>query len=211
MHGAGGCSHEGELSHAPVVFTDRANELRARTAGQCQTDQAWWRASPRSGRARRPAALSNDELQARSLPAFQKLALWALRDARDPPRLFASFDFWGATMAEAGRTRSGQEALSVLFEYMFQVLDRVHWSELHARIRSLESLTEETTMTIAEMFREEGREQGRVATLRKLLVLKFQALDAASEARLQAATPEEVDRYLDRLLTADSLSAVFDA
>ena len=55
-----------------------------------------------------------------------------------------------------------------------------------------------------------GREEGRLATLRSLLVFKFHALGAAYEARLQAAPPEAIDRYLQRLLTADSLVAVFE-
>jgi hypothetical protein len=38
--------------------------------------------------------LSNSELAARALGAFQKLALWLLRDARDPVCLLDSFDFW---------------------------------------------------------------------------------------------------------------------
>jgi flagellar biosynthesis/type III secretory pathway protein FliH len=54
-----------------------------------------------------------------------------------------------------------------------------------------------------------GREEGRIATLRSLLIFKFQTLGAEYEARLQAATPEAIDRYLQRLLTADSLAKVF--
>jgi hypothetical protein len=46
--------------------------------------------------------------------------------------------------------------------------------------------------------------------LRSLLVFKFQTLGAADEARLQAAPPETIDRYCQRLLTADSLAAVFE-
>jgi hypothetical protein len=38
--------------------------------------------------------------------------------------------------------------------------------------------------------------------------MKFSALDASAEARLQAATSEAIDRYLQRVLTADSLAAV---
>jgi hypothetical protein len=45
--------------------------------------------------------------------------------------------------------------------------------------------------------------------LRSQLVYKLGPLDAASEARLEAATPEALDRYLRRVLTADSLAAVF--
>jgi predicted transposase YdaD len=72
-------------------------------------------------------------------------------------------------------------------------------------------------VTIAEYLEErgrkkglaEGRREGRMAMLRSLLVHKFQSLDAAAEARLQAATPEALERYLQRALTADSLAAVF--
>jgi hypothetical protein len=78
-------------------------------------------------------------------------------------------------------------------------------------------------MTIAEQLIEEGRQQGRaearqqglqegrIATLRLLLVVKFklQALDPSYETRLQVATPEAFDRYLRRALIADSLAAVF--
>ena len=70
-------------------------------------------------------------------------------------------------------------------------------------------------MTIAEQLieegREEGRKEGRIATLRRQLICKFklQTLDPAHEACLQAATPEAFDRYLERVLIADSLAAVF--
>jgi hypothetical protein len=65
-------------------------------------------------------------------------------------------------------------------------------------------------MTIAEYLEEKGRQQGHVDMLRKQLVYKFHALDAATEARLQAATSEALDRYVRRVLTADSLAAVFE-
>jgi hypothetical protein len=62
-------------------------------------------------------------------------------------------------------------------------------------------------MTIAEQLHEEGR----TAALRDLLAFKFgsQAVDRY-EATLRAATPDAIDRYLPRVLTADSLVAVFE-
>jgi hypothetical protein len=36
------------------------------------------------------ARLSNEQIRARSLAPFQKLALWAVRDARTPARLLAT-------------------------------------------------------------------------------------------------------------------------
>jgi hypothetical protein len=185
---------------------------------------------------------SNADLAARSLGAFQKLALWLLRDARAPARLLHSFDVWIPAMLELGRTRSGRDSLAVLITYLFRVIDPVYQDELRAKIRELGSRNEEVAMTIAEYLHEQGRKkgleqgrkkgleqgrkkgleqgrkkgleqgrkEGRVDTLRSLLVLKFRTLDAAYEARLQAATPKAIDRYLKRLLTAGSVAAVFE-
>jgi hypothetical protein len=198
------------------------------------------------------ASLSNADLEARSLGAFQKLALWLLRDARDPRRLLDNFSAWSETFAEAERTPSGIDAIATLLTYMFRVLDPVHHDELHAKLRQLGPHAEETAMTIAEQLHEEGREkgltqgreqglaqgreqglaqgreqglaqgreqglaqgreQGRIAALRALLTFKFgsQALDAQYEAHLHAATPVAIDHYLERVLSADSLAAVFE-
>jgi hypothetical protein len=93
---------------------------------------------------------------------------------------------------------------------MFRVIDPVNQEELRAKIRALGPRIEEVAMNIAEHLHEEGRKEGRIATLRSLLAFKFQAVGAEYEARLQAATPEAIDRYLQRLLTADSLAAVFE-
>jgi hypothetical protein len=162
------------------------------------------------------ALLSNDDLQARSLGAFQKLALWLLRDARAPRRLLDNFDTWVDAFAEAERAPAGIDATTTLLTYMFRVIDPAHHDELRVKIHQLGPHAEETAMTIAEQWLEEGiakgREEGRIAALRSQLIAKFgsQTLDATYEARLQAATPTAVDHYLQRVLVADSLAAVFE-
>ncbi len=162
------------------------------------------------------AGLSNEDLKARALAAFQKLALWLLRDARDPRRLLDSFDTWVDAFAEAERAPAGIDATTTLLTYMFRVIDPVHHDELRAKIHQLGPHAEETAMTIAEQWheegRKEGREEGRIAALRSQLIAKFgsQALDATYEARLRAATPAAVDQYLQRVLVADSPAAVFE-
>ena len=180
---------------------------------------------------------SNADLAAWSLGAFQKLALWLLRDSRGTAHLMDSFDAWIPAMLELQRTRAGRDRFAILITYMFQVIDPMNLDELHAKIRELGSRSEEVAMTIAEYLREqgrkkgleeglkkgikkgrqegrqkgrqEGRQEGRIATLRSLLVSKFQTLGARYEARLQTASPEAIDRYFQRLLTADSLAKVF--
>ena len=59
--------------------------------------------------------------------------------------------------------------------------------------------------------RKEGREEGRITALRRQLLFKFgcQRLQARYEKVLRTATPDAVDGYLQRVLTADSIAAVF--
>jgi predicted transposase YdaD len=164
------------------------------------------------------AHFTDDELKARSLAAFQKLALWLLRDARDPARLLDSFGFWIDAILEAERAPGGASAFATLITYMFRVVDPMNQDQLRAKIRLLGPHTEESAMSIADKLHEEGRQEGRqegrrearIATLRSQLLFKFQALDATYEARLHAAPAEALDRYLQRVLFANSLAAVFE-
>lgn len=168
------------------------------------------------------AAESDAGLAARSLPPFHKLVLWLLRDSRDPERLLASFDAWIPAFKETVHSRCGSDKLAVLVQYMFRALAPTYWEPLRAKLRALSASDEEIDMTIADMFIAQGRAQGRAQgleqglaqgrldTLRRLLELKFHRLDAAAEARLRAATAAEIDGYLRRLLTADSLAAVLE-
>ena len=175
------------------------------------------------------AARSDDDLRVRALAPFQQLALWLLRDARDPVRLLDRFDAWSPTILEAGQTRSGLDAIAVLIHYLFQVLDPMFFDAFRAKLHKLSTRSKEIAVTIAEYLEEQGRrkgleqgrrkgleqgrrkglEEGRRAMLRSLLVYKFQSLDAEADARLQEATPEVLERYLQRALVADSLAAVF--
>jgi hypothetical protein len=59
-------------------------------------------------------------------------------------------------------------------------------------------------MTIAEQMRHEGHTH----VLRKLLALKFGALRPEHEARLSSATLDELDRWVERVLTAKTIEDV---
>jgi hypothetical protein len=68
-------------------------------------------------------------------------------------------------------------------------------------------------MTIAERLRREGREQGRKQqqreALRKLLSGRFGPLPEPALDRIRRAGLEQLDRWFDRGISADSLDAVF--
>lgn len=54
-----------------------------------------------------------------------------------------------------------------------------------------------------------GRAYGKQATLRRLLNLKFGELTSQVEARIASATETDLDLWRERLLSADTLEAVF--
>jgi hypothetical protein len=162
------------------------------------------------------ADVSDHDLQSRALAAFPKVALWLLRDARDPVRLLDRFASWIAAISAVARAPEGLAAFTALISYLFRVLEPVHREALRAKLGQLEPHAQEVAMSIADQLHEEGRNlglsEGRVAALRHLLAVKFagQALGADHEARLAAATSDALDRYLERVLGAGSLAAVFD-
>lgn len=54
-----------------------------------------------------------------------------------------------------------------------------------------------------------GRHDGKALVLEKLLVQRFGALPADVVARLEAASADRLDAWVDRVLVADTLDAVF--
>jgi hypothetical protein len=62
----------------------------------------------------------------------------------------------------------------------------------------------------ALLLREQGRQEQKLVTLRRLLTVKFGALPHGAEARLAHASAADVDRWLDQVVAVDSLDAVFD-
>ncbi len=68
---------------------------------------------------------------------------------------------------------------------------------------------EALVMTIAETLHEEGRAEGKVETFLRQAKLKFGAIPRSMATRLRDASNEDLDRWLDALITADDLEAVF--
>ena len=64
-------------------------------------------------------------------------------------------------------------------------------------------------MTIAEALHEEGRLEAKVEVLLRQAKLKFGTFPRSMATRLREASNEDLDRWLDALITADDLEAVF--
>ncbi len=63
--------------------------------------------------------------------------------------------------------------------------------------------------TLHEEGRAEGRSEGKIETLLRQAKLKFGTVPRSMASRLRGATNEDLDRWLDALITADDLDAVF--
>lgn len=97
-----------------------------------------------------------------------------------------------------------------------RVSDDLQLDEIRAKLRGLDPAAEQVAMTIAEQMRREGAAEGlaeglvagRVQVLTKLLTLKFGVVSAEQMARIEAANVAQLDRYVERVLTAETLDAV---
>jgi hypothetical protein len=103
---------------------------------------------------------SDADLRARSLDAFGALVLWALRDARAPGRLIGSVAGWQAELRQLARSPGGEEALKLLLRYIVVVSEESSADRFAEAVRAGAPEAEGILMTIAEQWREEGRQQG---------------------------------------------------
>jgi acyl-CoA synthetase (NDP forming) len=70
--------------------------------------------------------------------------------------------------------------------------------------------TEKLMETLAEMYEERGRQQGRTESLLRLLAARGIPVDAPSRQRILSCTDiATLDQWFDRAVNATQLSAVF--
>jgi predicted transposase YdaD len=156
--------------------------------------------------------LSNEALRARSLSPEATLGLAFLRDGRQGRRILDELTAWADHFRTLMATPEGQRAVHQLISYISVVTPELSFAELSQHIRQAIPETEELVMTIEEKLilqgRQEGEQKGYRKLVRRLIELKFGALDADVLARLEAADETTLVRMGDRVLTATSLEDV---
>ncbi len=141
------------------------------------------------------------------------LSLKYARTAKDLGKLLLS---WVPLMKAAVHVPGGREDLGLILRYLAEVSDRV------GRVFLLEELipslddddARETTMTLAEELRAEGREQGvlqgRRDLLLRLLRRRFGELPQSAIERVNTAAVEQIDAWAVSLLDAQTLAEALD-
>lgn len=145
-------------------------------------------------------------------------AIRYLRDGRYFDQLLESTPEWIGSIERLARgPERDLAALEQLFRYILLVTGELRFPVFRAMIASHVPEAEEIAVTAAEELRAEGeargraqgRAEGRADTLAKQMHLKFGALSAEHAARIELATEHQLDRYLERILTAPSAADVF--
>jgi hypothetical protein len=155
------------------------------------------------------ARTTDEQLKALSLSALPTLALWALRDGRDPEQLLGHIVHFIDSLRELSRS----PALGHVLRYVWLVCEDVHFEQFTKVIREKLPELEGQAMTIAEELiqkgRVEGRVEGRAELLVKQLVHRFGELPTEYLAEIADATDEQLERYAMRVVTVETLAAVF--
>jgi hypothetical protein len=162
--------------------------------------------------------VTDEELQARGLASLQALALWMLRDARNPDRFFRHLLAWAHLLNELCENPATRSGAAILMRYITTVLGDERTDQLRTELAKLAPSAEKAMQSIAEAFEkkglkdglEKGLVEGQREILERLLVKKFRALSEDLMLRLQAASTEQLNVYAERILDADRIEQVFE-
>lgn len=161
---------------------------------------------------------SNEELRRWELPVFAMMVIRFLRDARHFDQLVANFQEWIGPFEQLARGPARNwAAVEQLLRYIVQVTGELRFPVFRAMILSHVPEAEELTMTVAEELQAlgeargvaKGRAQGRAEVLEKLMALKFGPVSSEHATRIDLATEHQLDRYIERILTAITAADVF--
>lgn len=111
----------------------------------------------------------------------------------------------------------GQDALLVLWSYLFHVTDLKPERIKSVLARLIDPETEESLMSTAERLLKqgraeghaEGRTEGQATLLLRQLTARFGPLTEATTTRVRAANPTDLERWAVAVLSAGTLDEVF--
>ncbi|MBX3226747.1 MAG: Rpn family recombination-promoting nuclease/putative transposase [Labilithrix sp.] len=158
-------------------------------------------------------AVEDEDLQRRPLAPFPKLTLWLLRDGRDVERLLDHLAAWAATLERLARDDPQREDTLVVLRYILRVAGPTPYEHLRQRVTDVAPTFEEVMASAEQYFIEQGIEKGiekgTRRTILRLLRTRFGPLEPAIEARVEAASSDDLDRWTERIIVAKTLDDVF--
>ncbi len=159
--------------------------------------------------------LAPEKLRERALPAFGALALWALQNAATG-QFARTVGLVRDLFDDVHASQNGAEALGAIFRYLSIVTGDDDRNIVDEVLAELSEPVRENAMSLYDKLIAQGEAKGRAEgeanaladVLSKLLTLKFGALPEDIMARIGSASVDQLDRWVERVLTAESLDDV---
>jgi Domain of unknown function (DUF4351) len=165
-------------------------------------------------------AQTSEALRARvGMPVFARLTLFALQRGHTAQDIVAELADWLDLLRDLVATLQGREDFRLWMRYIHRTAD-FSLQQLLELIRQVGSNAEEIAMTSAERLKAEGRAEGeakgraegklggQAELLLKQLSFRFGELSNDVQARVAAASLEQLAVYAERVLSAPSLDDV---
>lgn len=153
----------------------------------------------------------SEQLHGRSMTALGRLTLFCLKRARTSEDFLAELARWRDSLDQVLAAQNGVAALGAVLRYVLEASD-AQPEDLQQLTKSLGPKAEEAFMTGAEILtaeaRAEGEAKGKAEVLLRLLQLKFGAVPEPAAARVRSASLTDVDRWVERVITATTLESV---
>jgi predicted transposase YdaD len=151
--------------------------------------------------------VDDDELLSWMLLPAASLILKALRDARHKDRVLQNLGKWRQGVREVLAKPGGRAYIEQWLHYIWLVTPDLDFEEVHAKLLLELPEAKEVAMTFAERL----EVKAQIEFLTKQMTLKFGGLSAEYVARIASATKQQLDVYLERILTAPTPEAMFAA
>lgn len=149
--------------------------------------------------------LSEEELRARAMTAFAKVAIVCLQRARDTDDMTDELKRWWDALHEVFRATNGVEALRAIVSYILHSTETPR-ARLDEVVRVLGTTAKEDVMTGAEMLMAEGKAD---SILRVLAARKVPVTDVERERILTCKEFDQLHRWIDRAVIVSAASELF--
>ena len=147
---------------------------------------------------------SDSELLARTATAFARVVWVTLKHARGD--LMGALHRVVALLREIGAAPSGAAVLGALLQYTLYV--RHDPAETVRPGNEISAGAKAMATSAAEKLIRQGRQEGHRSMLLRQLTRRFGKLPAATEERIEHATPKQLVRWIDRVLDAPTLDEI---
>jgi hypothetical protein len=144
------------------------------------------------------------QLRDRGMTPEATVTLVVLKNAPRNPRVATALWHWSDQLRAVLDQPGGVAAFKTLLKYIESVSETPA-SDLHDLVASLGPDAEKVYMTTADMLRAEGEARALV----KMLTVKFGPLPENVAKMVQAASADEIDAWMTRSVTAETLDEVF--